>query len=281
MHPAQRPASRRPERRVTAVGRITSDVGGPAQDGDDKWMMTLKKASTPLRIRLFCFPYAGGSPELFRPWADGLDEGVELVAVRLPGRGRRLREAPYSNWKALLDDTFAALAPYLSEPHAFYGHSFGGRLAYELVHRTTKVPGAQTRGLFVSGCRSPDTPQARPYMHEMSEDGFLDAVRGMGGTPSEILDNKIMKRLFLPVMHAEIRLAELWDDRHGTGVDVPVTAMYGREDHIDGRANMSGWQAFSLRACELLEMPGGHFFLETHRQQLLEVIHARLGAPNR
>ncbi|WP_394840545.1 alpha/beta fold hydrolase [Pendulispora brunnea] len=244
-------------------------------------MMTLKKASNHLRIRLFCFPYAGGSPELFRAWADGFDDDVELVAVWLPGRGRRLREAPYSSWNAVVEDTFAAIAPYLSEPHAFYGHSFGGRLAYELAHLTTKVPGAQTRGLFVSGCRSPDTPQIRPYMHEMSESGFLNAVREMGGTPSEILDNKIMKRLFLPVMHAEIRLAELWDDRHGRGVDVPITAMYGREDPIDDRASMSGWQNFSSRACELLEMPGGHFFLETHRQHLLEVIHARLGATNR
>jgi surfactin synthase thioesterase subunit len=40
---------------------------------------------------------------------------------------------------------------------------------------------------------------------------------------------------------------------------------------------MRGWAKFGRRGCELVEMPGGHFFLDTHRRSVLEVINARLG----
>ncbi|KIZ17549.1 thioesterase II family protein [Streptomyces natalensis] len=246
------------------------------QPDEEKWVITLKQAVKRPSVKLICFPYAGGSPDLFRAWSDGLSDHVELLAVRLPGRGKRIKEAHYQDWETLLQDTFDALVHHVAEPHALYGHSFGGRLAYELAQLTTATFPGMTRRLFISGSRSPDQSQRRPYMHEMSENGFIDALRGMGGTPAEILDNTFMMRFFLPAIHAEIRLAELWDDRHGTGVDTPLTAMYGRTDPIDDHASMAGWKGFTRQASELLEMDGGHFFLETHRPQLLDVINSRL-----
>lgn len=243
----------------------------------DRWVMRLRPASRTPGIRLICFPYAGGSPDLFRAWADGLSPHVELFTVRLPGRGPRLAEGLYAEWEPLIADTYAALASCLSEPHAFYGHSFGARLAYELAHVAATEHGELTRRLFVSGSRSPNSPQRRPYMHELSQDGFLDALRDMGGTPAEVLADEMLMRLFLPTTRAEIRLAELWGDRHGKGVNVPVTALYGQDDPVDGRDSMRDWKLFTEQDCELLDVAGGHFFLETHRRSLLDVINARLG----
>ncbi|MFF4604408.1 thioesterase II family protein [Streptomyces sp. NPDC001339] len=246
------------------------------QPDDDKWVITIKQAVKRPSISLICFPYAGGSPDLFRAWSDGLSDDVQLLAVRLPGRGNRIKETPYQDWDVLCQDTLDALADHLAGPHAFFGHSFGARLSYELAKLTAeKFPG-MTRRLFLSSSRSPDHPQRRPYMHEMSESGFVEALREMGGTPAEILDNKVMMRFFLPSIHAEIRLAELWHDRHENPLDIPVTAMYGRTDPIDDYASMIGWKQFTRQEGELLEIPGGHFFLETHRPQVLDIINARL-----
>lgn len=243
----------------------------------DKWLLTLKKTSSDPHVKLICFPYAGGNPDLFRTWSNGVSDNVELLAVRLPGRGSRINELPYRDWDTLLADTFAALSRHLSEPHAFYGHSFGGRLAYELTHIAAVEHPGWTRHLFVSGCRSPNQPQARPYLHELSEPNFRAALRDMGGTPAELLDNEKLMKLLIPTMRSDMRLAELWNDRHRTRVDVLLTVLYGREDRVDGRKNMRGWQEFSRRKCELIEMPGGHFFLDTYRQHLLDVINERLG----
>lgn len=242
-----------------------------------KWTIEIREPADPAGTTLICLGYAGGNPETFHEWADGVDERLGLLAVRLPGHGPRLREPLYRDWRPLVADTFAALAPYLSGNHAFFGHSFGGRLAYELTHLASAEFPGRTRRLLVAGCRSPDRRQARPFMHLMREEDFLDALRDMGGTPAELLADRSLMRLVSPVVRGEIALAELWGDRHGSGVQVPITAMYGQDDPIDDRASMRGWTAFGRRGCELLELPGGHFFLDTHRASLFEVVNARLG----
>ena len=245
----------------------------------DKWTITIREAPNEHSTTLICLCYAGGNPDIFRTWSDGIGADMGLLAIRLPGHGRRVRERPYRSWRSLVEDTFATISPYLSANHAFFGHSFGGRLAYELTHLAAAEYPGRTRRLFVAACRSPNFRQARPYMHRLLDNDFRDALRDMGGTPAEILANKTLMRILLPVVRDEIRLAELWGDRHHKGVEVPITALYGRDDTIDGRKSMRGWEAFSQRACELIEMPGGHFFLDTHRPALLEVINARLEVP--
>lgn len=242
----------------------------------DKWLVPLKKAVGDSAVTLICFPYAGSNPDRFRTWSTGMSDNIGLAAVRLPGRGSRINEPPYRDWEMLLTDTYAALSSYLCEPHAFYGHSFGGRLAYELAHlAAAKYPG-HTRHLFVSGCRSPNQPQARPYLHQLPEPEFRAALHDMGGTPAELLNDERLMKLLIPTVRSDIRLAELWDDRHGTPLDVLLTVLYGRNDRVVGRDSMCDWSAFSRRKCELIEMPGGHFFLNTHRQHLLGVINERL-----
>jgi medium-chain acyl-[acyl-carrier-protein] hydrolase len=248
----------------------------PVRLGGDKWVIRVRAVDPEPRLRLICFPYAGGSPEAFRSWAGALPPHVELIAVRLPGRGVRLRERMYRSWDPLVEDAYAALAGYLDEPHAFYGHSFGGRLAYELTHVTVAANPGLTHRLFVSGCRSPDAAQPRPYLHELPDDEFRAALRAMGGTPGEVLDHPALMRMALPAIHGDIRLAELWNDRHGEGVDVPITVLYGRDDPIDGEPGVRGWARFTTRGAQLVEFPAGHFFVDTRREEVLRAIRSRL-----
>lgn len=244
--------------------------------GSEKWLVPIRRTADP-RLTLLCFSYAGGSPELFRRWPEGIAADVDILALCLPGHGRRLKEELYRDWEPLTRDVLAAVSPLLGLPHALYGHSFGGRLAYEVaLLARTAYPG-RTVGLFVSGCRAPDQPQARPYLHELDEGGFGEALGGMGGTPAEFLADAALRKLLLPVIQAEIRLAELWDGDGRRGpIAAPVTALHGRDDRVDPLPAMRGWPGFGGAGSELLTLPGGHFFPETHREPLLAAINARL-----
>ena len=244
-------------------------------DGD-QWLLPLKAASCEPAVTLICLPYAGGNPALFRSWVDALDDNVGLVAVRLPGRGSRINEPSCADWATLLAHTSAALAPFLSAPHAFFGHSFGGRLAYELACLTAaKYPG-RTRRLFVSACRSPNQTR-RPHLHPLPDAEFRAALQDMGGMPEELLASRPLMKMLVPAVRNDIRLAELWDDRAVTPLDVPLTVLCGQDDPIDPPAAMRDWPAFGGRGCELVELPGAHFFLETHHGLVLDVINERLG----
>jgi medium-chain acyl-[acyl-carrier-protein] hydrolase len=225
-------------------------------------------------MRLICIPHAGGSSDLFWSWAKSLDRNIEVLTVRLPGHGPRIADPILEEWDALLEDTFARILCYLSEPHAFYGHCFGGRLAYELAH-LARHRGAVTKRLFVSACRSPDVPHVGRYLHELPDGEFRESLRQLGAS-EEVLASESVTRLVMPALRNEIRLAELWNDRHGVGLDIPITAICGRDDPDDGRPRMVGWTAFGTRASEVIELPGGHSFPEQDTGAFAELINARL-----
>ncbi len=239
----------------------------------DKRLAVLRPAAGQPAVTLICVPFAGGNPEDFWPWAQWLSADIDLVAVRLPGHGRRMRDRPYDTWDELVDDTTDALTPFLSRPHAFYGHCFGGRIAYELAHRAHS---AMTLRLFVSGCRSPDTPPEVTRVSQLPDAEFCSALAQMGVAPGEVLGNADLMRILLPAIRGEIRLAETWGHRHGAIGDIPITAMYGQQDRTGERQAMTGWPAFSTRDCEFVEIPGDHFFLQADPPLLRDIVNSRL-----
>src|SRR5215472_6446591 len=81
------------------------------------------------RVRLFCFPYAGGGASIFRTWSECLSQSIEVCPVQLPGREDRLVEKPFSNMSSLLEVLVPALLPYLDMPYAFFGHSMGSLIS--------------------------------------------------------------------------------------------------------------------------------------------------------
>jgi medium-chain acyl-[acyl-carrier-protein] hydrolase len=241
-----------------------------------KWLMVVNSGQ-PIRTRLICFPDAGADPERFRIWSQGLADHIELVTLRLPGHGSRLKETPYDQWAPLLEDTFIALRPYLTEPHAFYGHSFGARVAYEMARLAQAHYPNLTRHLFISGCRSPDSQQARPYLHTLAEDDFIQALIKLGAVPESVLQDTRLMRLFEPVMRSDLKLSELWSRPADKGLEIPLTALYGSDDTQDTAASMMSWREFTRREFELIEVPGNHDFLISHRRRLLHIINTHLG----
>src|SRR5918911_2389095 len=87
------------------------------------------------RLHLFCFPYAGGGSQIFRQWPQRLPSIVQVYSALLPGRGQRLREPPYPCLSALVEQLARVIEPYLDKPFAFFGHSLGAIIAFELARR--------------------------------------------------------------------------------------------------------------------------------------------------
>ena len=114
-------------------------------------------------------------------------------------------------------------------------------------------------------------------MHGRPDDELIASLRRNSTTPSDVFDMPGLAALFLPAYRSDVRLAEIWTDWHGHGVDVPLTALYGRDDDADGEAAMRDWARYCQRDFELLGLPGGHLFLSTHQRQVVDVINVRLG----
>src|SRR5690348_1059575 len=96
------------------------------------WFISYKP-DTKVRLRLFCFPYAGGAAVIYRAWSRLLPEGIETCSIELPGRGTRMHEPPFTQLGLLIEAITPAILPYLGKPFAFFGHSMGAIISFELT----------------------------------------------------------------------------------------------------------------------------------------------------
>ena len=122
----------------------------PSQDFAAKWLVTseLRPAA---RVRLFCFPFAGGGSAVFRSWASSLESDIEVISVEPPGRLGRIHEEPVSDIKSFVDELIEEMLPLLDKPFAFFGHCLGGLTMYETARRLIHTTEFHPTHLFASG----------------------------------------------------------------------------------------------------------------------------------
>ncbi|WP_131741380.1 thioesterase II family protein [Actinomadura roseirufa] len=234
------------------------------------------------RVRLVCFPHAGGTPSLFRDWAAHLGDHVQVVPVLLPGRGFRLGERPRRDLRALAADIAAALAGQgLAGGHALFGHSMGALLAYEVACELRDRGAGEPVHLFVSGSRAPHFYGAR-IGAELTDEALLRMVRDLGGFAGvggagEPGGGVLFERR-LPVLRADLAACEGYRWRPRRPLRCPMTAFSAAGDPIATPAQVDEWREYTGGSLLRRHLPGGHFYLTgPDRPRLLGEIRAELG----
>src|SRR5262245_51196446 len=142
----------------------------------ERWVPSLRSGRE-AAVRLFCFPYAGGAASAFRGWARSLPGSVDVCPVQLPGRESRFREPAFTRLGPLVEMLAESLRPCLDRPFAFFGHSMGAIVAFELSRRLQREHGRQPLRLFVSGCGAPQALGTRAAIHALPADQFRQELR--------------------------------------------------------------------------------------------------------
>jgi surfactin synthase thioesterase subunit len=231
------------------------------------------------RLRLFCFPYAGAGASVYRAWSDFLPPEIEVVPVQLPGREGRVREAPFKSLAPLIEMLARDLAPRLDVPFAFFGHSMGALIGFELARRLRAEGGPTPEHLFASGRRAPSVTDEGPPLHTLDDAALLEKVRELNGTPAQILQYPELLRFWLPILRADFELCASYSGAsEAATVDCPVSAFGGLEDTHISRDVLAAWGAHTRGAFSLRMFPGDHFFLHTSRQMLLRAVAEDLRA---
>ncbi|HEX8922184.1 MAG TPA: alpha/beta fold hydrolase, partial [Pyrinomonadaceae bacterium] len=212
-----------------------------ARDTMSNWVLC-QKSDPGAILRLFCFPYAGGSASIFREWAQSLPATVEVCAIQLPGRGSRLLEPAITKMPRLIKAIAPALVPYLDKPFAFFGHSMGNIISLELARYLRKKMKIEPAHLFVSGSRAPQLPNTEPKSYNLPEAGFMAYLRRLNGTPAEILEHPELMELMLPVLRADFELVQTYVYTHAKPLACPITAFGGSLDKEVGRRGLQAWR---------------------------------------
>jgi len=209
--------------------------------------------------RLFCFPYAGGSASIYRPWNGAPLEQVEVCPIQTPGRENRIADKPFTHLRTLAK-AVADVIP-LDKPFALFGHSVGALLCFEVARELRRRRAAVPFHLFVSGCSAPNLCPNRPPRFNLTREQLLAEIRKLGGTPEEVLEDSELLDLVLPAIRADFSLFDTYDYRDERPFDFAVTALTGDADpEVDSLETLQ-WHIQTDNKFQHYQFPGNHFFL--------------------
>lgn len=226
--------------------------------------------------RLFCFPYAGGAASIYRDWGDRLPSSIEVHSVQLPGHGNRVSEPLFKRVKPLVEATAEALMPYLEGSFAFFGHSMGSIIAFELAHKLRRENKPGPSHLFLSGRPAPHRTKKEPPTYDLPEPEFIEELRRMQGTPNEILRHPGLMEVFSPILRADLEICQTYEYEPRPPLECPITAFGGLQDEEVSREALEGWRDSTTSSFAVRMFPGNHFFLHTSAPVLLRMIAQEL-----
>lgn len=248
---------------------------------DRTWFEHLSRVQSP-SLRLFCFPYAGGTADLYRSWQRWFSPEIDLCLVHLPGRGRRMPEKPFTRIEALVSALAPAMAPEIQVPYALYGHSMGAAISFELARELVCLHSTGPEHLFVSGRRAPQWPNTDPPTYHLPHDEFIAELKRLKGTPEEVLAHPELMELFLGVLRADFEMVDTYEFQPGSLLSCPITVYGGLSDEHVPAESCRAWSEQTSGVCRTRMVQGDHFFVRNpkpdfvnaFRQDVLSVASA-------
>ena len=224
------------------------------------------------RARLVCFHSMGTGASLFTPFLTDPPDGLDTIAVQLPGRETRTDESILSSMSEVVSGILGEMEKSVGTPHVFWGHSFGGIIAFEIL-RALRRQGKPLPRLLVTGTIAPHLVrlwQKRDVLLRiLAEDHDPDYLLAL----SRYVDNADFVRSILPQMRRDMPLLLGYQFDEEESLDVPITAFASRQDDMVYRDEIAAWRTYT-KEFNLVEVDGDHWFLHRNRELLLETLAA-------
>jgi len=234
-----------------------------------KWFLKSRhKRNTDPRLKILCFPYAGGSASTYTSWHDWLPNDVELLAVQPPGRADRLFEESYCDMPSLIETLLPAVKNVIDCPYILFGHSLGSRVAFELMVQLNKEDFRQPSHFIASGSRGPHIPTSNRPKTRLSDEEFISHLRTLKGTPEAILQNEELIQLLLPTLRSDFQLSYDYIYAANSVFNCPVSVFGGEEDIDISLVQLESWGEFFTHPASIHCFKGGHFFIEKQKEAI-------------
>jgi len=241
---------------------------------------TIPRPRSAASLSLICLHAAGSGASMFRRWPDRLSDDVELVLVQLPGRETRINETPFTEFSAALDALMVGLADRLDRPHVLFGHSMGAQLATGVAGRRRAEGRRNPERLIVSGSRPPHLFRPLFPLGQDTDVALVAALKRMGGTQRELLDNPDILKIILPTLRADLQVCRTAEPPP-VPIDCSIIVFGGRQDTIPEN-ELAEWSRLSSHPVARHMFPGRHFFLTVESEPaVLEALTSELLAVRR
>ena len=221
--------------------------------------------------RLYCYPYAGGSPGEFLRWETRLPD-LEILGILPPGRGRRLDEAPFTTAIDLVDALIRDVD--FTPPFLLFGHSLGALLAYETARALRDAGRAAPAALIVSAHRPPDAPHADRPIHDLPDGEFRAVIaERYPAPPDELAEDPELLAQLHRMLRSDLAVFETYRHPEAAPLSCPILVISGVADHWK-EADLARWAQHTTAQCTVHLIDGDHFYLQDHPDGAIQIIGA-------
>ena len=225
--------------------------------------------------RLYIFPHAGGSADFYVPFARAFGPGVKCVAVQYPGKRAGKDLSQYVGIQDLADKLSKMLKPDETPGGqiAFFGHSMGSLLAFELALRFEQA-GNPIAGLFVSASPAPGLLR-RVADVQGTDHQLLALVSQVTGVNPEFLNNEQFAATILPTLRG-LKAVAAYESPPEAQVSCPINALMADNDELGTTDLMNPWRERTTSDFDLTVFPGDHFYINSNLPQLAQWVEERV-----
>jgi surfactin synthase thioesterase subunit len=226
-------------------------------------------------MRLFIFPHAGGSADFYVPFARAFSPSVSCVAVQYPGKRTGKDLSKYTGIGELADKLAEMVKPeeIPGGEVAFFGHSMGALLAFELALRFESA-GNPISSLFVSASAAPGLLR-RISKLEGSDQQLLTTVAEITGANPEFLKNEQFAATLLPTLRG-LKAVAAYERPPEAVVSCPLYALMPENDELATDELVSPWRQRTTGHFEMAVFQGGHFYINENLPALSSWVEERL-----
>lgn len=225
---------------------------------------------TNFKKSILLFPYAGGGSNVYKNWIKAFDN-FNIIRLLYPGREGRFNESPVDNMEDLICLVYEEMIENFNFDNEYYlfGHSMGTKVVYELalkIKHNDDLP--NPKAVIISAGRAPNFKEKKPIYH-LDEKGFIKGLRSYGGTPKEVLENKDLMRMFLPMLRADFSIDEEYQDFHREKIDSPILSLMGTNDKQIELDELLEWRNYTNKEFYIEYIRGGHMFIIDNSEEVI------------
>jgi surfactin synthase thioesterase subunit len=197
----------------------------------------------------------------------------EVIALELPGRGKRINEPLLDDFDEAAQDLYNQVMARLTRPEfLIYGHSMGASLTLRVANMLEKA-GRYPACIIVSGHAGPGIQaEDKKIRHLLNREEFIDELKKLGGLPPELLENEELFNFFEPVLRADFKIVELNELENEPPVQAPIYAIMGNEE--ENVTEIDNWARFTTGYFQSAILEGNHFFIYPHSKRVAGIINA-------
>lgn len=240
----------------------------------NSWL-SVPKPKPDAKIRLLCFPYAGGLKEIYMPWTAKVDDNVELVIIQYPGHLPGNNEVRFEDMELLVKELLPQLDSVFDKPYALYGHSMGCRVILKLIESIYKSQKTLPYYIFLAANKPLHMSVVQPPIQHLTIDEAVKVIKHFNILPDEITDNKDILEMILPIYISDFKLLDSFSiDTKIFPLHIPICCFSGIDDNLAYPKDMKEWERYTDAGFEVVELKDKHYFINNNdlRQSIVDKV---------